>query len=52
MSRKTTSTETMTDYVLIIAAIAVADYSVNVSLESGNNTITTSPMATLKGAQG
>jgi Flp pilus assembly pilin Flp len=42
--------QTMTEYVLIIAAIAVAGYTAYVGLEGGINTIITSVTATLKGA--
>jgi Flp pilus assembly pilin Flp len=52
MSRRTTNQETMTEYVRIRAAIAAADYTANVNLERGINTIITSPAATLKGAHG
>jgi hypothetical protein len=47
MLKRTTNTETMTGYVLINAAIAAADYTANVNLERGINTIITSPAATL-----
>ena len=42
--------QTMTEYVLIIAAIAVAGYTAYVGLEGGINTIITSVTATLSGA--
>jgi Flp pilus assembly pilin Flp len=40
----------MTEYVLIIAAIAVAGYSAYEGLESGVNTIIASVTTTLEGA--
>jgi Flp pilus assembly pilin Flp len=42
--------QTMTEYVLIIAAIAVAGYIAYQGLEGGINTIITNVTATLKGA--
>ncbi len=49
MSKKQRA-ETMTEYVIILAAIGVADYTASVCLESGYKTIITSLNATLKGA--
>ena len=48
--RESRKGQTMTEYVLIIAAIAVAGYTAYVGLEGGINTIITSVTATLKGA--
>lgn len=42
--------QTMTEYVLIIAAIAVAAYIAYQGLESGINTIISNVTTTLKGA--
>ena len=42
--------QTMTEYVLIIAAIAVAGYIAYQGLEGGINTIISNVTATLKGA--
>ena len=42
--------QTMTEYVLIIAAVAVAGYVAYQGLEGGINTIITSVTNTLKGA--
>lgn len=42
--------QTMTEYVLIIAAIAVAGYIAYQGLEGGINTIIANVTATLKGA--
>jgi Flp pilus assembly pilin Flp len=42
--------QTMTEYVLIIAAIAVAGYTAYLGLEGGIETIITNVTATLKGA--
>ena len=42
--------QTMTEYVLILAAIAVAGYTAYVGLEGGINTLITSVTTTLKGA--
>ncbi|MGB6552690.1 MAG: hypothetical protein WBE78_04305 [Candidatus Binataceae bacterium] len=42
--------QTMTEYVLIIAAIAVAGYIAYQGLEGGINTIITNVTNTLKGA--
>ncbi len=42
--------QTMTEYVLIIAAIAVAGYIAYQGLEGGINTIITNVTTTLKGA--
>jgi Flp pilus assembly pilin Flp len=42
--------QTMTEYVLIIAAIAVAGYTAYLGLEGGIQTIITSVTATLTGA--
>jgi Flp pilus assembly pilin Flp len=49
-AREARKGQTMTEYVLIIAAIAVAGYTAYVGLEGGINTIITSVTATLKGA--
>jgi Flp pilus assembly pilin Flp len=49
-ARQSKKGQTMTEYVLIIAAIAVAGYTAYVGLEGGINTIITSVTATLKGA--
>ncbi len=48
--RRCTRGQTMTEYVLIIAAIAVAGYTAYVGLEGGIQTIITSVTATLTGA--
>ncbi|HEV2170800.1 MAG TPA: hypothetical protein VGR40_07625 [Candidatus Binatus sp.] len=48
--RESKSGQTMTEYVLIIAAIAVAGYIAYQGLEGGINTIITNVTATLKGA--
>jgi Flp pilus assembly pilin Flp len=42
--------QTMTEYVLIVAAIAVAGYTAYVGLEGGINTIIVSVTSTLSGA--
>jgi Flp pilus assembly pilin Flp len=42
--------QTMTEYVLIIAAIAVAGYTAYVGLEGGINTIIANVTSTLSGA--
>jgi Flp pilus assembly pilin Flp len=49
-ARQSKKGQTMTEYVLIIAAIAVAGYTAYVGLEGGINTIITSVTATLSGA--
>jgi Flp pilus assembly pilin Flp len=49
-ARESEKGQTMTEYVLIIAAIAVAGYTAYVGLEGGINTIITSVTATLSGA--
>jgi len=48
--RESRKGQTMTEYVLIIAAIAVAGYTAYQGLEGGINSITTSVTSTLKGA--
>jgi Flp pilus assembly pilin Flp len=48
--RESKAGQTMTEYVLIIAAIAVAGYIAYQGLEGGINTIITNVTATLKGA--
>jgi Flp pilus assembly pilin Flp len=48
--RESKSGQTMTEYVLIIAAIAVAGYIAYQGLEGGINTIISNVTATLKGA--
>ena len=48
--RESKSGQTMTEYVLIIAAIAVAGYIAYQGLEGGINTIISSVTTTLKGA--
>ena len=48
--RKSPTGQTMTEYVLIIAAIAVAGYMAYEGLEGGINTIITSVTATLTAA--
>jgi len=48
--RETKVGQTMTEYVLIIAAIAVAGYIAYQGLEGGINTIISNVTATLKGA--
>ena len=48
--RQSKTGQTMTEYVLIIAAIAVAGYIAYQGLEGGINTIITNVTATLKGA--
>ena len=48
--RESKSGQTMTEYVLIIAAIAVAGYIAYQGLEGGINTIITNVTSTLKGA--
>ena len=50
MIRESKKGQTMTEYVLIIAAIAVAGYIAYQGLEGGINTIITNVTATLKGA--
>lgn len=42
--------QTMTEYVLIVAAIAVAGYTAYVGLEGGINTIIANVTSTLSGA--
>jgi Flp pilus assembly pilin Flp len=48
--RESKKGQTMTEYVLIIAAIAVAGYTAYLGLEGGIQTIITNVTATLKGA--
>ena len=48
--RESQSGQTMTEYVLIIAAIAVAGYTAYVGLEGGINHIIANVTATLTGA--
>jgi Flp pilus assembly pilin Flp len=48
--RESRKGQTMTEYVLIIAAIAVAGYIAYVGLEGGINTIIANVTATLSGA--
>ncbi len=48
--RESKKGQTMTEYVLIIAAIAVAGYTAYLGLEGGINTIIASVTATLKAA--
>ena len=48
--RESKAGQTMTEYVLIIAAIAVAGYIAYQGLEGGINTIITNVTTTLKGA--
>jgi Flp pilus assembly pilin Flp len=48
--RESKQGQTMTEYVLIIAAIAVAGYIAYQGLEGGINTIISNVTATLKGA--
>jgi Flp pilus assembly pilin Flp len=48
--RDSKSGQTMTEYVLIIAAIAVAGYIAYQGLEGGINTIISNVTTTLKGA--
>ena len=48
--RESEQGQTMTEYVLIIAAIAVAGYIAYQGLEGGINTIISNVTATLKGA--
>ena len=48
--RESKKGQTMTEYVLIIAAIAVAGYVAYEGLEGGINTIITNVTATLKAA--
>jgi Flp pilus assembly pilin Flp len=48
--RESKTGQTMTEYVLIIAAIAVAGYIAYQGLEGGLNTIITNVTATLKAA--
>ena len=48
--RESKAGQTMTEYVLIIAAIAVAGYIAYQGLEGGLNTIITNVTTTLKGA--
>jgi Flp pilus assembly pilin Flp len=48
--RESRAGQTMTEYVLIIAAIAVAGYIAYQGLEGGINTIISNVTATLKGA--
>jgi Flp pilus assembly pilin Flp len=48
--RESEKGQTMTEYVLIIAAIAVAGYIAYQGLEGGINTIITNVTATLKAA--
>jgi Flp pilus assembly pilin Flp len=49
-ARETRKGQTMTEYVLIIAAIAVAGYTAYVGLEGGINTLITNVTTTLSGA--
>src|ERR1700730_17564852 len=49
--RESKKGQTMTEYVLIIAAIAVAGYIAYQGLEGGINTIISNVTTTLKGAQ-
>ena len=48
--RESKKGQTMTEYVLIIAAIAIAGYTAYVGLEGGINTIIANVTTTLKGA--
>lgn len=48
--RESRKGQTMTEYVLIIAAIAIAGYTAYVGLEGGINTIIANVTATLKAA--
>ena len=48
--RESKQGQTMTEYVLIIAAIAVAGYTAYLGLEGGIQTIITNVTATLTGA--
>ena len=48
--RESRKGQTMTEYVLIIAAIAVAGYTAYLGLEGGIQTIITNVTATLTGA--
>ena len=48
--RESRKGQTMTEYVLIIAAIAVAGYTAYLGLEGGIQTIITNVTATLAGA--
>lgn len=48
--RRNAKAQTMTEYVLIIAAIAVAGYTAYLGLEGGIQTIITNVTATLTGA--
>ena len=48
--RESRTGQTMTEYVLIIAAIAVAGYTAYLGLEGGIQTIITNVTATLAGA--
>ncbi len=48
--RESKAGQTMTEYVLIIAAIAVAGYLAYQGLEGGINTIISNVTATLRGA--
>ena len=48
--RRNAKAQTMTEYVLIIAAIAVAGYTAYLGLEGGIQTIITNVTATLAGA--
>ena len=48
--RRNAKGQTMTEYVLIIAAIAVAGYTAYLGLEGGIQTIITNVTATLTGA--
>ena len=49
-ARESRKGQTMTEYVLIIAAIAVAGYTAYVGLEGGINNIIANVTATLSGA--
>ena len=49
-ARESRKGQTMTEYVLIIAAIAVAGYTAYLGLEGGIQTIITNVTATLTGA--
>ena len=48
--RARSSAQTMTEYVLIMAAVAVAAYTAYVGMEGGLNTIISSVTTTLSGA--
>jgi len=49
-ARESRKGQTMTEYVLIIAAIAIAGYTAYVGLEGGINNIIANVTATLSGA--